>query len=318
MNIDLRSELSRLARLLYKQYNNRTFMLSTMEESLNSNIRLKRSTRGPLHIIKSKNSLRDFTRLVELNNHTFISYLGPDLLYLVDEVLRRYNMDKEFKKYICNELYNIMNYGNISIKSRLRNPKTFDKITKFLNRIANDVRKTINIEKHMLNSNELFLATMYDDMNWSHREQDYYVVYIKPLVSYANTHKQPKDFTLQPVIVNDELDIVYNRKLNDTLLDISDRYDVTLYMRCLVPKSFIMKIDGLQKTIDSKHIVFNNIREPKFNHKDISILRKELCNRIEVDKGIFSNTEFSSKEDYILLRPYWKMNINTMLHIFKK
>lgn len=318
MNIDLRSELSRLARLLYKQYNSKTFMLSTMEESLNSNIRLKRSTKGPLHIIKSKNSLRDFTRLVELNNHTFISYLGQDLLYMVDEVLRRYNMDKEFKKYLCNELYNIMNYGNISIKSRLRNPKTFDKITKFLNRIANDVRKTINIEKHMLNSNELFLATMYDDMNWSHNEQEYYVVYIKPLVSYANTHKQPRDFTLQPVIVNDELDIVYNRKLNDTLLDISNRYDVTLYMRCLVPKSFIMKINGLQKAIENKHIVFNNIREPKFSNKDISILRKELCNRIEVDKGIFSNTEFSSKEDYILLRPYWKMNINTILHIFKK
>jgi len=306
--IDVTEEVTKLAKLIHKQYVDNTYMLVNMEHSLKGNATLKNHARGPLIIFKNGTIHgRNFNRLIELYDHTLIKLLGFDILVLIDTVMTKYHIDTKCKKYICNEIYNCINHNNISFKPKLRKKDTFDVLIEYFNLYGAKVNTICNLEKSTYTSEDVFLATGYDDMEWSLNTVEYKMIMIPALPFNSEAVRESKYPMLDPVILDENMNIVYNSKLNNSIAYLSKKYKLPLYIRCLVPITAIN-----DNSIVNNYLQLEEITQVGPVKSHIFSVTSDM---LELSQKTFCKRNFSERNDYMLLKPYWVLNSNSFKHI---
>ena len=299
----------KLVRFMTTVNKSRNMLYDITTKSLEHNQVLRKNIKGPI-----MRSVNGSTRLIEVRDRTFKIKLGYDLIKVVDKAIREGGLPGVVKTYVYNEIYNLINFGALSFYKVLRTKiPDFEILGSDLLAIANEVRKLKGIMFKECTGTDVHDLVSHNP-NAINTAVDYYTVFTLP-GDNVELISNPKAHVVDPLIFDDELKITYNHSLNNHVNDINEKYGTSLYIKCLVPKTYVDKHIELKNFLEKGFFVQDDLRNPKgyLNGNSYSVMLDKLMN----DKGLFENKEYVSKKDYLDIYPYWIVTKETLDNIAK-
>jgi len=312
MPIDTQKEIfTKLLKFITQVVVSKNTLYTISNKSLSYNQTIRKSLKGPIR----RNAV-GYIRLIDVRDRTYKSLLGYDLVNIVDKTFRK-NENPSIKTHVLNEVFNMMNFGALSFTRALKHShkKQFNDFAQHLNKICDDTRTLKGVKFDKCSGEDVLkLVSLKSLESKIYNDDEYYTIFTLPRgnIEFNVPHTS---HIIDPMVLDENLDIVYNHTLNNHIRDINDKYDVTLYVKCLIPSSYVNKNPELKKVLEKGHIIQNDIRNPKAYIKGnkYDIIIDKLMN----DKGLFENKEYVSKKDYLDLHPYWIITKDTIESIIK-
>lgn len=228
-----------------------------------------------------------FYPILNGTSNVFKHYFGKPLVDIIDDVIEESPMSfDKYKKYILNELHNIINYRKSTVI--LLDKKTFDQLhDKFLE-IKNNFTEEYVLGNSKFYTKDNFMLDPYDILE---KDVTYKVVYIIPSKTYGNVEfklsKNNPRGIMAPVIFNKE-GIPATLKLWNSVAVINKKYNLNIPVKCLVPVGTFIENN---KVIKLNNKVFINC----FN--SLSVFKEKLNRKISL--LLFSLTETYYNRRYL-------------------
>ena len=208
----------------------------------------------------------------------FCKYFLKDFPTIIDEVLSEFlyeNIkDKGYQRYILNELHNLINYRKTTIKVL---PKyMFDKIHDLFLNIKEEFAEQYILGKKIYYTKKDFNLEPYNVLK---DNMEYKIIYVVPKVSYDGQKSQKLSKInarglMAPVIFGLD-DKPISTKLWNSVVELNQKYNVEIPLKCLVPFDCYIKDNKVIK-MSNKELVrcFGNLKmfKEKLNRKISLIL----------------------------------------------
>lgn len=272
---------------------------------------------------------RDFTKFISLKNELFKNHFGYTLHDLFVKWCNRNNISQDniHAKIVRNEVYNLLNFGRVSFKHSDNSILSFKKL---LGKTRDKIRKITDVENSIFYKEDLEKGF---NIKLKSTAESYILVLATPFNITCNSNIRLVDgMELNPVILGDKLNYVYNKELAIFIAGINKEYRTDLVIRYLIPVTAFTDGVNVNKFINSpvpriKDFKGNKIvnylnkvtdevnTESLLKTKSIAI-REVMFNKTTLTRNMGNNNNLNKSK---LKSVNWvcKMTINTLLVNYK-